>query len=111
MKLLIFVLHKVELLDKLLKNFALENVSGATIINTKGMVQKLLDDDDYDIIGSFRHLINAKKGENKTIFMAVKDEKVEQVVGIIEATVGSLDEPGTGILFTTPIDYIRGYKH
>lgn len=111
MKLLFFVLHKVELLDRLLKNFASENISGATIINTKGMVQKLLDDDDDNIIGSFRYLINPKRGENKTIMMAIKEDKLEQIVQIIERTVGSLDEPDTGILFTTPIDFIKGLKH
>lgn len=110
MKLLILVLNKVEKLDRLLKEFASQHISGATIINTTGMAQKLMHNDDLNIIGSFRHLIDPKRGENKTIFMVIKEEKLPQIIEVIESIVGSLDEPDTGILFTTPIDFIRGYK-
>jgi len=110
LKLLIFILNKVEMVDTLLKKFTSENISGATIANTRGMLQKLMSDDDLNIIGSFRHLINPKRSENKTIFMVVKEEKIKEIVEIIESIVGSLDEPDSGLLFTIPIDYVRGYK-
>lgn len=109
-KLLILVLNKVDKLDKLLKEFASQHVTGATIVNSRGLARELMNKDELNIIGSFRQLLDVNRKESKTIFMVVKEEKVEQVVAIIENIVGSLDQPDTGILFTTPIDFIRGYK-
>ena len=54
MKLLILVLNKVDKLDKLLKEFASQHVTGATIVNSRGMARELMNKDELNIIGSFR---------------------------------------------------------
>lgn len=111
MKLLVFVLNKVECLEKLLKEFASKNISGATIISSTGMMHELMNSEDIGIIGSFRHFINSQRKENKTLFMVIKEEKIPEVYAIIESIVGSLDIPDTGIVFTLPIDDLKGFKH
>ena len=111
LKLLIFVLNKNEKLDKLLKEFSINNITGATIIDSKGMARVLLHKDYEGIFGSLRYLIDEGHEDNKTLFMVVEDEKIKLIIDTIEKIVGSLDEPDTGILFTIPIDYIRGFKH
>jgi nitrogen regulatory protein PII len=111
LKLLVFVLNENDKLEKLLKEFSNNEITGATIINSKGMARVLLNKEFEGIFGSLRYLINGDKEDNKTIFMAVKDEMIQFVIEVIEKAVGSLDEPDTGILFTIPIDYIRGFKH
>jgi nitrogen regulatory protein PII len=114
MKLLIFVLNDVEKLDKLLKEFAKQSITGATVISSSGMVHELSKSNDEtlaSIVGSLRKLFNPNDTQNKTIFMAIKQEKVNDVVNIIESVVGSLDQPNSGIVFTLPIDFIRGMKH
>lgn len=94
----------------MLKEFASQHVIGATIINSTGLARELMNKDELNIIGLFRQFLDIKRKESKTIFMVEKEEKVEQVVSIIESIVGSLDKSDTGILFTTPIDFIRAYK-
>lgn len=111
MKLLIFVFNKNEKLDQLLKEFSVNGITGATIIDSKGMAKVLLNKDFDGIFGSLRYIIDSSREDNKTIFMVLKDEIVEVVLEIIERVVGSLDEQDSGILFTVPIDFIRGLKH
>ena len=111
MKLLVLVLNKIECLEKLLKEFVEKDISGATIISSTGMAHELMANDDIGLIGSFRHFLNSQRKENKTLFMVVKEEKIPDVYQAIERIVGSLDEPDTGILFTLPIDDLKGFKH
>ena len=114
MKLLIFVLNKVDKLDKLLKEFAKHQITGATVINSQGMAHELLKSNDETlsgIVGSLRKLLNPNDSQNKTMFMVVKEERVLEIVEVIESVVGSLDQPDSGILFTLPIDFLRGMKH
>lgn len=110
MKLLVFVLNKVEKLDLLLKEFAIHNINGATIISSMGMAQELLQHDELNIIGSFRHLLDKNRKENKTLFMVVRDEQVKDILDVIEKVVGNLEDPNTGILFTTTLDFVKGFK-
>lgn len=111
MKLLIFVLNKAEKFDLLLKEFAANDITGATIISSTGMARELMKKDDLGIIGSFRHLLDNNRRENKTMFMVIKEEKIPTVVEVIEKVVGNLDQPDTGILFTTSLDFVKGFKH
>ncbi|MFA6626953.1 MAG: hypothetical protein WCQ80_01150 [Bacilli bacterium] len=111
MKLLVLVLNKVECLEKMLKEFASNNISGATIISSTGMVHELMNSEDIGIIGSFRHFLNSQRKENKTIFMVVHEEKIPQVYQAIERTVGSLDLPDTGVIFTLSVDDFKGFKY
>ena len=41
--------------------------------------------------------------ESKTIFMVLKDEKVEVVKGIVREVIGDLSQPDTAVLFTLPV--------
>ena len=43
--------------------------------------------------------------------MVTSEKNVARVEEIIEEVVGDLNEPNTGILFTVPVDYLRGFKH
>lgn len=108
MKLLVIVLNKVECLDKLLTSFGKNHIPGATILDSRGMAQELGEHDELRFLGSLRLLMNPAHKENKTIFMAVPDEKVDTVSGIVNKVTGGLDKPDTGILFTVPIDRVEG---
>lgn len=113
LKLMVFILNKTEKLDRLLKELANEHLTGATVFNSSGMAQALSGSNDEtlsNIFGSIRNLLKDNKKENKTIMMVTKEENIKRIEEIIEVVVGSIDEPNTGILFTLPIDYIRGFK-
>ena len=110
MKLVTIILNKTECLNELLENFSENNISGATIIDSKGMVQELYghDHEDLSFLVSFRSLLEPSHKENKTIIMAAKDEDVKIISAIVNKVTGGLNKPDTGILFTVPIDYLEG---
>jgi len=110
MQLVFIVLHKVELLDKLLARFH-EAGFGATFCDSKGMEQELIEHNEHHILGSLHRLFNPTRKESKVIFTAVADDKVEAVAAIVREMTGGLDQPDTGVLFAVPISYAEGLKH
>jgi len=113
LKLLVFILNKTDKLDRLLKELADEHLTGATVMNSSGMASSLVNSNDEslsNIFGSLRNMLRENKKENKTIMMVTKEENVSKIETVIERVVGSIDEPNTGILFTIPVDYLRGFK-
>lgn len=113
MKLVTIILNKTECLDELLEEFSDNHLSGATIIDSKGMVQELTQHDHEDMyfLVSLRSLLNPSHKENKTIIMVAKDEDVPLISKLVNKITGGLDKPDTGILFTLPIDYLEGLNH
>ena len=108
MKLLVIVLNKLDCLDKLLMRFEKNSLSGATILESRGMAQILEAHDELRFLGSLRMLMNPTYRENRTIFMVVSDDKVATVSEIVNDVTGGLDRPDSGILFTVPIDHVEG---
>ena len=113
MKLVTIILNKTECLEHLLEEFSENNISGATNIDSKGMVQELSEHDHEDMyfLVSLRSLLNPTHKENKTIIMVSKDEDVALISRIVNQVTGGLDNPDTGIMFTVPIDYLEGLNH
>ncbi len=113
MKLVTIILNKTECLDEILEAFGENNVSGATIIDSRGMVQELTEHDHEDMyfLMSLRSLLNPTHKENKTIIMVAKDEDVAVISKIVNDVTGGLDHPDTGIMFAIPIDYLEGLNH
>ena len=106
LKLLIIILNKDEHLDELLEAFVELDVRGATVIDSVGMGHIISD--TIPIFGGLRSLMEGSRPYNKTIFTAVEEEKIDGIVREYEKICGSLDEPGTGLLITLPIDYVKG---
>ena len=113
MKLLIIVLNKTECLEELLEAFGKNEISGATIIDSKGMIQELSDREEFDFsfFGSLRNLLNPAHKENKTIFMVTDESNIDTIYKITDKVTGGLSRPDTGILFTLPIDRLEGLSH
>ncbi len=110
MKLLIYVLSHVEKLPTLLKQFNEEGIAGATILDSSGMGRELTERDEFSIFGSMRALIDQNNRTTKTLFLVVEDEDVKKIEKVIEKVIGDLSKPDQGILFTIPLDYVKGYK-
>ena len=106
MKLLVFVLNKEEHTERVLEKFVELGVPGATIIDTVGMGRVLSQ--EIPIFSGFVDLMAGARPSNKTIFTLVSDEAVDDIVKGIEDVVGDLDRPGTGIVFTAAVDYVKG---
>ena len=104
MQLLLIVLNRVEKLDEILEKLMEHGFTGATIINSTGMMKELAKNiENYPIFGTLRYLIDMDRDENKTIFMVLKDEQVEKAKEIIRRVIGDLSKPDSAILLTLPI--------
>lgn len=111
MQLLIIVLNKTEKLDTLLESFMEAGLTGATILGSTGMVSTLAKHrEDYPIFGVLRYLADLDRAENKTIFMALRDERVEDAKEIVRRVVGDLTKPDTAVMFTLPILSAEGIE-
>ena len=108
MKLLVFVLNKEELLDDVLAAYVEAGLSGATVLDSEGMGRYL----SYEVplFADFKEFMKGNKPYNKTILSVVKDvEAIDDLKRLLDRITGGLDQPGTGILFTVPIDYVAGF--
>lgn len=108
LKLLVIILNEDEYIDELLEAFVELDVRGATVIDSVGM-GKIISQ-NIPIFGGLRSLMGGSKPYNKTIFTVVREEMIENIVREYEKICGSLDEPGTGLLFTLPVEFAKGLR-
>lgn len=109
MELLICVINDPSKVDEILEAFLEIGITGATIIDTYGMGKTLVQ--DVPIFAGFRNLLSGSSKYNKTIFSVIREkEKVEQAITAIEKIVGGLENPSTGIVFTIPVNFVKGLK-
>ena len=108
MKLLVFVLDKVENLEPVLNKFEHIGIKGATILESKGMARALESYFDGSFLGSLRAVMEPDREDNRTVFAVLKEEDVPRALAAIEEVNGSFDEPGTGVAFSLPVDDVRG---
>ncbi|MCP5515518.1 MAG: hypothetical protein H7A26_08645 [Spirochaetales bacterium] len=107
MKLLVFVLNKEELLEEVLAAYLEAGIPGATILDSEGMGRFLTY--EVPLFADFKEFMKGNKPYNKTIFSVIQNEKsIPRLEKLLDKVCGGLDEPGTGILFTLPLDYARG---
>jgi nitrogen regulatory protein PII len=109
MTLLVFICNQPEKLEEILEGFVEIGVTGATIVDTVGMGRLLSS--EVPIFAGFRSMFRGASATNKTIMSVIDDPaKVEEAYAIVEEAVGSLSDPGAGIVFTIPIENVKGLK-
>ncbi len=107
MKLLVFILNNEEYLEEVLEAYVEAGVTGATIIDSEGMGRFLTY--EVPLFAGFKEFMKGNKPYNKTIISVIRSEEVvERVKALIDGIVGGLETPGTGILFTIPVDWAAG---
>jgi nitrogen regulatory protein PII len=107
MKLLVFVLNREELLDDILAAYVEAGIPGATVLDSEGMGRYLTY--EVPLFADFKEFMKGNKPYNKTILSVVHDEAViPQVKKLIDEVTGGLEKPGTGILFSVPVDFAVG---
>jgi len=108
LKLVVIILNRDEHLDELLEAFVELDVRGATVIDSVGMGQIISH--DIPIFGGLRSLMTGARPYNKTILTVVREDMVESICLAFEHVCGSINEPGTGVVFSLPVDFARGLK-
>ena len=104
MHLLVFVLNKEELLDDILTGLLDIGVSGATVVDTMGMLQIISQ--DIPIFAGFRSMTTGGRSHNKTVFSVIREEEIlKEAIAFIEETCLQFEETTIGVLFTAPVTY------
>jgi len=107
MKLLVFVLNNEELLEEVLEAYVEAGVTGATILDSEGMGRFLAY--EVPLFAGFKEFMKGNKPYNRTILSVVRDSAtVERVRSLVDPLIGGLDNAGTGIMFTVPVDWVSG---
>lgn len=110
MKLMVLILHPVEKLEPVLEKLERAGVRGATVLSSRGMAMALENYTDGSFLGSLRSVLDPDREENRTILAVFPDDHVQKAVDAIEAVVGSLNNPNTGVVFTVPVDFAKGIQ-
>ena len=104
-KLLFIVLNKEKHLEDVLSILAELGASGATIIDSMGLGQFLAY--EVPIFAGLRQLMGEEKTPSKTIFALVEgDNFLSKLEKILKDEGIDFTEPGTGIMFTVPVNEI-----
>ncbi len=107
MKILVFILNEEEYLEEILEAYVEAGISRATILDSEGMGRFLTY--EIPLFADFKDFMKGNKPYNKTILSLIHDNSVlDQLVPLVEKTIGSLDQPGTGLMFTLPVDWAHG---
>lgn len=107
MKLLVFVLNNEEFLEEVMAAYIEAGVTGATILDSEGMGRFLTY--EVPLFAGFKEFMKGNKPYNKTIISVIQDDDtLKDVRSLIDDIVGGLDNPGTGIMFTIPVDWASG---
>jgi len=107
MKLAVFVLNKEELLDDVLAAYVEAGIPGATVLDSEGMGRYLTY--EVPLFADFKEFMKGNKPYNKTIISVVTDEEtVPVLMKLLDKITGGLEQPGTGIFFTVPVDFAAG---
>lgn len=108
MKAVFLVLNKVDCLEKLLVRLAEEGVRGGTVIESTGMARLLGDNEEFNILGSLRQLLDPQREESRTLFFVLPDEQISTVRTVVDEVTGGINNPDTGILFGIDISFVDG---
>lgn len=110
MKLMILILSRTDALENLLEGFSAAGIKGATVIDSSGMAMTLSKMESSIISASLKSLFASSDYDNHTILSVIQDEQLDIVRKVVYRTVGDLNQPNTGILFTLPIDFAEGTR-
>jgi len=107
-KLVLIILNRVEYLEDLLTAFLEIGVSGATVFNSVGMGQIISK--NIPIFAGLSDTFPGSSPSNRTILTVVRERQVERIARMVEEVCGSLDEPGSGLMFSLDIDQTFGFR-
>lgn len=110
MELLVLVIDRGDKLDSILSGFIELGVTGATIIESQGMVRELTKESaSTPVFAGLQDLIANSRPQSSTVFSVIETrEKLDATIQMIQDKCGDMTNPGTGILFTIPINRAVG---
>ncbi|MBM7624434.1 hypothetical protein [Sporohalobacter salinus] len=107
MELLVAVVEDNDELDQILEGFKELGIHGVTILDSMGTGHLLTE--DISIFGRLIQVAEGNKKHNKTLFTIIEDESIlHQAINVVEDIVGDITQPHTALLFTIPVNFVKG---
>ena len=110
MYMVMLVLDDPDRLDEVLDAWYEAGVGGVTIIESTGINRRRMARQVGALfMEGINRLIGSEEESHYTLFVIVKDEStVRTCQEKVEAIVGDLNEPNTGVLASWPLTYVKG---
>jgi len=106
LEMLLCVVKDYRQLDMILEGFLELGISGATVIDARGMAQVLSA--DVPIFAGLSSLFPGGGADSHLILSVIDSQRVDEVSRLIEDVCGDFSRPGSGILFSLPVLRARG---
>ena len=106
MVLLFIIVLDPDKLEEILEAFLEIGITGATILDARGMGQILSE--EIPIFAGLRNLFPGGQSEHSLVFSVAAQSKADDLLDLIPGICGSLEGRGTGIAFTVPVSRVVG---
>lgn len=106
MELLVSIVKSHRHAEEILTGFLELGIRGATVIDGRGMGQVIAT--DIPIFAGFKSLFPVGGGATYVILSVMDDDLVAAAETLVDEVCGGLEHPGTGVIFSIPIDRVRG---
>ena len=106
LELMFCVIKDYRQVDMILEGFLELGISGATVVDARGMAQVLKT--DVPIFAGLSSLFPGGNSDSHVIMSVLHSEILNDVLKLIEDVCGDFSKPGSGILFSVPVSRVRG---
>jgi nitrogen regulatory protein P-II 1 len=101
MVLLVVILKDYRRVEEVLLGFLEEGVTGATVVEGRGMGQLLAS--DLPIFAGVRGMFPGSAVDSQVIISVMSDERARACLQLVQKIAGPLEQPGAGVAFTVPL--------
>lgn len=106
MVLLVCILKDYRLVEDVLLAFVEAGVTGATVIEARGMGQIICN--ELPIFAGLRGMFPGAAMDSHVITSVMPRGKAFTCLDLVERIAGPFDQPGSGIVFTLPVERVVG---
>ncbi len=106
LQLLFIVVKNHHQRDMILEGFLELGITGATLIESRGMAQVLAR--DVPIFAGLVSLFPGGNTDSHLILSLLENDKLEPAIHLTEDVCGDFSAPGSGILFSVPVTTAHG---
>ena len=108
----IFVLHNPDMLDKVLEAWQAIGISGVTIIESTGVHRRSQQKKRIPMRFQFAPLGVSFEEGNITLMTVLRTKEIlNNCVSTAESIIGDLNNPDTGIVFSWPLEFVKGVSY
>lgn len=107
MLLFVAILKDYRHVEDVLLGFIEGGVSGATVLEGRGMGQLI---GDIPIFAGLRGMFPGSAGDSHLVVAVMNETQAHAAHDLVDKVAGPLDQPGTGITFTLPLASFRGLR-